>query len=325
MGQCLRDEAFVKEQLATDDAVAISCALWAKGFYDAHDAIQAIRSLAVTGTRQQKMTASYFIQSLQISSWQTQISKELIRAHSEDLELVACFMPGFMTSTEILFYDLLKEDGQDKYSVIRGEANEPKQLDVEEFFDNAEEAETYYHVLKEILKNLPSKGVTLSPCIFPWYQVSMSQSDIAVRLCLIAWMLQKDSLLDEAAEMIPLIGQRKNLYFHYYYYPTASRAAVARLLLYRPVSEVRKKVLFELLHNAEEETNRSAYLLAEDMELSAEDYIAIEQNLKYKKAVPGRLPCLKNRTAKACLPASQDCLRKNPKNAIWARLNLRYT
>ncbi|MDE5597373.1 MAG: DUF4132 domain-containing protein, partial [Lachnospiraceae bacterium] len=48
MGQCLRDEAFLKEQLATDDAVAISCALWAKGFYDAHDAIQAIRTLAVT-------------------------------------------------------------------------------------------------------------------------------------------------------------------------------------------------------------------------------------------------------------------------------------
>ncbi|MBD5454773.1 MAG: DUF4132 domain-containing protein [Lachnospiraceae bacterium] len=305
MGQCLRDEAFVKEQLATDDAVAISCALWAKGFYDARDAIQAIRALAVTGTRQQKMTASYFIQSLQISSWQTDVSKDLIQSHPEDLELVACFMPGLMTSAEILIYDLLKEDDQRSYySVIRDEANEPKQLDVEEFFDNAEEAEAFYHILKGIMKNIPSKGVTLSPCIFPWYQVSMSQSDIAVRLCLIAWMLQKDSLLDEAAEMIPLIGQRKNSYFHYYHYPTASRAAAARLLLYRPVSEVRKKVLFELLHNAEKETNRSAYLLAEDMELSTEDYAAIEQNLKYKKGRTGTIALLKkqdNKSLSACI------------------------
>ena len=209
-------------------------------------------------------------------------------------------MPGFMTSAEILFYDLLKEDNQRfYYSVIRDEANEPKQLDVEEFFDNAEEAETFYHILKEIMKNIPSKGITLSPCIFPWYQVAMSQSDIAVRLCLIAWMLQKDSLLDEAAEMIPLIGQRKNSYFHYYNYPTASRAAAARLLLYRPVSEVRKKVLFELLHNAEKETNRSAYLLAEDMELSAEDYIAIEQNLKYKKGRAGTIALLKKQDCKS--------------------------
>ncbi|MDE5597277.1 MAG: DUF4132 domain-containing protein, partial [Lachnospiraceae bacterium] len=158
---------------------------------------------------------------------------------------------------------------------------------------------TFYHILKGIMEKLPSKGVTLSPCIFPWYQVSMSQSDIAVRLCLIAWMLQKDALLDEAAEMIPLIGQRKNSYFHYYYYPTASRAAAARLLLYRPVSEVRKKVLFELLHNAEENTNRSAHLLIEDMELSAEDYIAIEQNLKYKKGRAGTIALLKKQDSES--------------------------
>lgn len=299
MGQCLRDEGFVKEQLATNDAVAISCALWAKGFYNAHDAIQAIRALAITGTKQQKMTASYFIQSLQVSDWQTQISKELIRSHSEDLELVACFMSGFMASAEILFYDLLKEDDRNKYSIVRDKANKPKPLAVEEFFNNAEEAEAFYYTLKGIMEKLPSKGLTLSPCIFPWYQVSMSQSDIAVRLCLIAWMLQNDSLLDEAAQIIPLIGQRKNSDFHYYYYPTASRAAAARLLLYRPASEVRKKVLFELLHNAEENTNHSAHMLVEDMELSEEDYIAIEQNVKYKKGRARTIDLLRKQDSKS--------------------------
>ena len=208
-------------------------------------------------------------------------------------------MPVFMASAEIRYYDLLKEDGQHTFSAIHDEASKPRELSVEEFFDNAEEAEAFYHILKGIMENLPSKGVTLSPCIFPWYQVSMSQSDIAVRLCLIAWMLQKDSLLDEAAEMIPLIGQRKNSYFHYYYYPTASRAAAARLLLYRPISEVRKKVLFELLHNAEEMTNRSAHLLVEDMELSAEDYIAIEQNVKYKKGRAGTIALLRKQDSES--------------------------
>ncbi len=33
MGSCLRDEEFRKEQLASEDSVAISCALWALGFY----------------------------------------------------------------------------------------------------------------------------------------------------------------------------------------------------------------------------------------------------------------------------------------------------
>ncbi|MBD5506502.1 MAG: DUF4132 domain-containing protein [Lachnospiraceae bacterium] len=315
MGQCLRNEAFVKEQLATNDAVAISCALWAKGFYDAHDAVQAICTLAKTGTRQQKMTASYFMQSLQDENLQTRISKALIRSHPEDLELAACFMPGFMASTEICFFDLLKEDGQHNFSVLRDGVRKPKPLAVEEYFDNAEEAEEFYHILREIMKKIPAKGLVLSPCIFPWYQVSMSQSDIAVRLCLIAWMLQKESLLDEAAEMIPLIGQRKNSYFHNYYYPTASRAAAARLLLYRPASGVRKKVLFDLLHNAEEYTNQSAHLLVEDMELSKEDYIAIERNVKYKKGRAGTFALLGRQDSKnlsACITRllaekSEDC------------------
>ena len=69
------------------------------------------------------------------------------------------------------------------------------------FVDRAE-AKACYQALKEILERIPKKGLKLSPCIFPWHQVVMSQSDIAARMCLIAWMLQEEELLDEAAELI---------------------------------------------------------------------------------------------------------------------------
>ena len=81
-------------------------------------------------------------------------------------------------------------------------------------FENEAEAEKFYGILKELMLRIPKKGLLLSPCIFPWHQVEMSQSDIAVRLCLIAWMLQKDALLDETAEMIPLIGQGERSYYY---------------------------------------------------------------------------------------------------------------
>ena len=61
MGQCLRDADFLEDQLASDDAVAISCALWAKGFYNAEDAVETVVALIRKGTRHQKMTASYFL------------------------------------------------------------------------------------------------------------------------------------------------------------------------------------------------------------------------------------------------------------------------
>ena len=106
MGQCLRDEAFLKEQLATDDAVAISCALWAKGFYNADDAVESVLALVKNGTKQQKMTASYFCLSLQDMNLRMRASKEVLLTHPEDLELIACFMPGFMTTAGSCFYQI---------------------------------------------------------------------------------------------------------------------------------------------------------------------------------------------------------------------------
>ena len=299
MGQCLRDESFAKAQLATDDAVAISCALWAKGFYNANDAVETVLALIKNGTKQQKMTASYFNISLQDKKLQMRTSKEVILSYPEDMELVACFMPCFMASSGLYFYQLVKDENQSRYNVRDDKVRKPKTLAAGELFENEAEAEKFYEILKGIMARIPKKGLTLSPCIFPWHQVTMSQSDIAMRLCLIAWMLQKDALLDEAAEMISLIGQGESSYSY-----GATRAAVARVLLYRPTSERRKKALFELLHNPEEYTNQAAHLLAEDMELSPEDYIEIEQNLKYKKGRAQTLALLgkqDNKSLVACV------------------------
>ena len=64
MGQCLRDGAFCREQLKTNDSVAISVALWAMGFEEADRAVEAMTELIENGTKNQKLTASYYNQSL---------------------------------------------------------------------------------------------------------------------------------------------------------------------------------------------------------------------------------------------------------------------
>ena len=289
MGQCLRDEKFCEAQLATEDSVAISCALWAKGFYDADHAIDAVRRLIADGTRHQKMTASYFVHSLGSEKQKLQASKETILHGADDMELAACFLPAFLEGVNSHFYGLAKEEnGSGYYSCRSGRVVKPKPMEPEELFDSRSEAKACYQALKEILEKTPKKGIVLSPCIFPWHQVTMSQSAVAVRMCLIAWMLQEDGLLDEAAALIPLIGQGEG-----YSYYGASRSAAARVLLYHPVSAARKKVLFELLHNAEEGTNEAAYRLVDDMELSPEDFLLIEKNVKYKKGRQGVLRLLR--------------------------------
>lgn len=272
MGQCLRDETCRNELLASNDAIAISCALWAKGFYNVNDAVEAVLSLVENGTKQQMMTASYFCLSLQDEKEQMRAAKSVILARADDLELVACFMPFFMVSTSRLFSELIHSE---YYNLRNRAVCQPELLAPETLFQDKDEAEKIYRILKEVLGRIPKKGLKLSPCIFPWYTVELRVSDIAERMCLIAWMLQEEDYLDEAAEMIPLIGQGQSY--------NEMRAMVARVLLYCPSSKVRKDVLFALLHNPEEYTNDSAHKLVEAMELTKEDYIEIEQNVKYKK------------------------------------------
>lgn len=37
--------------------------------------------------------------------------------------------------------------------------------------------------------------------------MTRSRSDLAARMCVIAWMLQDETYLDEAAALIPVVGQ----------------------------------------------------------------------------------------------------------------------
>ncbi len=286
MGGCLREEAFRKEQLASNDSIAISCALWALGFYRAEDAVEAVQRLATQGTKNQKLTASYFLRSLQEERLKMQATKGVVRECADDLELVACYMNGFMDLTGMHLMNLVKEENKGYFSLRDAAAIEPKKMDATALFDSREEAKEMYEILKGILKKLPKKGLVFSPCIFPWYEVSLTPSDLAVRMCLLAWMLEEDALLDEAAKLIPTIGQGTR-------YGTYDRITAARVLLYRPASKVRREILFDLMHNPEESTCQTAYKLADDLTLAEEDYRKIEQNLKYKKGRAGTLALLK--------------------------------
>lgn len=315
MGQCLRDEAFCREQLASNDSIAISCGLWARGFYDAELGIQAVLELVRNGTKNQKMTASYFNLSLQYDYFKQRAAKEAILSWPEDLELVACFLPSFLDNGYEIFSKLIEDSNSDSYYQFRdGKVRKPDSLPLAEIFEDEEEARRVYGLLRDIVNRLPKKGLRLNPCIFPWYQVEMTPSDVALRMCLIAWMLQDDAYLDEAAGLIPLLGMG-TLY-------GGVRALAARVLLYRPATRARKEILFELLHNQEEFTAKSAYLLADDMELAKEDYREIEKNLKYKKGRAGVLALLRKQEPAAVRESVERLLKADSEDCRMGALDL---
>lgn len=295
MGRCLREPEFCEQQFASEDAAAICCALWAKGFYDAREGTAAVLSMIENGTRHQVMTASYFLGSLQSRRLQMDAAKKVLFAYPEDLELAACYMPYFMGDIWKQFEELVdyRDTGCNRYYYSSGydKGTAPKQITAVKLFRDEAEAKTAYGILQGILKNIPKKGLDLNPCIFPWYSVTMKQSDVAARLCLIAWMLQENTYLNEAAGLIPSITAE-------------SRHLVVRVLLYRPKTAVQKNFLLDYLHGQGERTTDVSFQLVKRGKLETEDYLKIEQNMKYKKGRAKTLELLKlqpSRTLKGCI------------------------
>ena len=87
------------------------------------------------------MTASYFNLSLQDPHLQMQAAKEVIRSCPEDLELVACFLPGFLASANSQFHDLAR--GVNSFRLQDDRIRMPIHLPPETFFQNEEEAAAF--------------------------------------------------------------------------------------------------------------------------------------------------------------------------------------
>lgn len=264
MGRCLREPEFRKQQLQTEDSVAISCGLWATGFYEANDAVEEVKELLDHGTRHQKMTASYYNLSLQYKGFKEQAAKKMLLEYEGDLELAACYLPGFLPNVYQEVNHLFK-DGM----IYSEEVKRPLRCPVTKFFKDSQDAKNCYAKLREIYSQIPKKEVRFSPCIFPWYEVSLTRSDMAAKLCFMAWLIQEEEYLDDACG---LVGEL-----------TAGRHMFARLLFYEPRNRFQQRKLISLLSNGETYTGRAAYKLIDRLKLEEEDYLAIEEMMKSKR------------------------------------------
>ena len=284
MGRCLREPEFLEMQLKGEDAVGICCALWAKAFYDVKEASDVVLRLAENGTRHQMMTASYYLGSFQSRQLSMRAAKKILFLYPQDLELIACYLPYFMGDVYERFDEIVdyRSSGCSRhwYSPSYDKGQMPGMITPEKLFLSREEAECAYGLLRKILDILPKKGLVLAPCVFPWYKVTMSRSDAAIRMCMLAWAMQEEAYLDEAAGLLPVISEGRHL--------------AARVLLCRPKTETRKQILLDCLRSQEENTRNVAFTLVKGIRLLPEDYQKIEGNLRYKKGRAGTLEILKN-------------------------------
>ena len=254
---CLSDKEHIEEYLQTEDSMKIYVALWAIGVYDASEAIERVYKLSEEGTHHQILTAGYFCANLNNSHLAHVLAKSVIDKYSKEYDILAVYMEYFI--------------GDWRQYRLRGKKKDRTYPLLEDYFEDREEAESYYRLMWEIYNDIPKKKLEFSPCIFSWYTAALTKSQIIVRLCLIAKMLEDNEKIDTVCNLLKECT-------------TDSRSSCLSYLLEEPATKLQKAAVVAMLCDKQSWTRDVAKDIVEEMEIADENYLQMEEMLKYKAA-----------------------------------------
>ncbi len=251
------------EFVKSNDTIHIIVGLWSLGFRNVVDAIDVMLGYLKNGTKNQILSMSYYNRQLSYGNFRQIVAKEIVKqyANSGDLEFIAAFIPSYMDGVG----SVLHESHEYKY----GEEPVYHRVPIDDYFTNSDEAREHFEHLQAIYDRIPKKSIEFSPCIFPWYSVSISKSTLVKYMAEIAFLLEDECLIQYVADRIEEIDSN-------------NRGAYLRFLLHDAHTKEQIDSLVKLLGDKESYTRRAAYDLIKDKTLTEEQYQVVEGFLKYK-------------------------------------------
>uniref|UniRef100_UPI00405611F4 DUF5724 domain-containing protein n=1 Tax=Acetatifactor sp. TaxID=1872090 RepID=UPI00405611F4 len=258
------------EFIKSNDSIHIMVGLWSLGFRNVEDSIAVMQEYLKTGTKNQILTMSYYNRQLSYGDFSQIVAKEMIKRYActGELEYIAAFMPSYLGGIDTIIsqaYRFRQDSSGRNYAVYH-------KIPVTDYYRSDEEAREQFGYLQTIYEALPKKKVEFSPCIFPWYSVSLSKSDVVKRMGCIAYMLGDEAMTQYTAERLDTIDSNS--------YP--SRGTYVKLLLHNVCSKKGVDCLVKLLGDKETTTRNAAYELLQEHKLTEDQYLMLEGFLKFK-------------------------------------------
>lgn len=266
----LNDENARREALSGEDAMQIYLALWSYGFFDVDEACHVMNKLALDGSRHQRLVFGTYIRAMSLGKVYTHsVAKEFIKRFPDEMDTMAVIMPSFMSDYQSYMNSLIYKDG-------RSYNNELKKMtfaEVDKYFDSRKECQEMYDILMGILERVPKKRLEFDPCVFPWNAEYLDRSAIIMRLAVCASALKDEDKITYIAEMVPEIDSARY-----------SRDALLLLLVRQPANDRQRAILVDAVADKETYTRNKAAMIVKDMKLSPENYVQLENMLRYKKS-----------------------------------------
>lgn len=249
--RCLTEESYAHDCLTGDDAMLIYMGLWTKAFSDVFSTAAPLKQLLAAPEKYRKITALYFLHQTGIPLFQHQLAVPLLSDPEKEVRCWALF--NIYPDTNRISLRPEHKDGLAKYKLLKD------QCPPEDLFDR----------LKNILDHLPVKGLTFTGSPFPWCYVSVTADEVIVKMLITmsekAPLPKVDAMLDYRQKMSP-----------------ETRDTFIRTFLDKPGNARQKTAIVEFMGDKSSTVRSTASQIAEKLELSTEDYLLIEDSLKYK-------------------------------------------
>lgn len=251
--ECIDSKKARDKYLKSEDCMEIHIALWAYGFFEVEDAAQKVKELSEKGTEHQILTAGYFVNNLGNWPLAHEAAKKVIMSSSEP-KVLAVYMPYFVNEWS---------SGYGSYNDFADSKNY-------DYFKDGKETLKYFNRMKEIYDTTP-KSLEFSPCIFPWYSASLTKASVAYKLCRIGYMTGDNDIIDS---ICPIIKDCDG----------SGRGRLYSEILKNPKTEIQKATLVEALGDKDGFARDRAKKAVEDIELNEDNYLKIEEMLRFKAA-----------------------------------------
>ncbi len=246
--RCLRDGAFLNECLRSEDAMQLYIALWAIGVRDVSVAAQAVLRLAKEGTHHQVMVAGVFLSNLNMPALQDRVCVAVCLSHPEEMDVQAVY---------------LRQLGQQATDILYAHHALPAEL---EKAPNMA-ARFCRHLLA--LRKKVGKGLTFSPCVFPWHEEKLTRAMIAANALAAARASGDESLLDAC---MPLLAECE---------PALRENALASCYG-KPRNAGQRELVLRSICDKSDGTRRKALEIVKKWTLTDADYAIIVDLLRYR-------------------------------------------
>ena len=272
VGTALRNPEAARKMTRTDDSMQIVTGLWALGFYEARDAVERMLEIAESGTKNQRLTISYYNRYMQHSDYSGRAAQKILETYPDDPQMAAAFMPTYLSAVDTIIRLAIRNRKDQPVYTAKEQDLVYEPVEVTELFDSRERAAQHYQILKDLADSMKKRKIEYAPLVFPWYGVTLDKSDLTQRMVLIAYALQEQDLIDEVCQRLTDIMDS--------YYNT--RMNYLRVLLHDPRSQIQRDALIGYAADKESLTRTAAYQILKGMTLTEREYQMLEKHLRLK-------------------------------------------